>query len=234
VDNLTGTRQSGLSVQARVYSLAGRLLDDQRSGALTLASQQVMNGVLTPKVPAATAPPTPAKVYFVELLLRRQGTVIDRNVYWLSTQPDVINWPKSLGNPQATMTSYANLRELSSLPAAAVRAVAHTAWHPGPDGANLATTVTITNTSKRSTVAFFLRADVLRGTTTGGVRPGDPELESATWNGNDITLWPGESQTLTVSYDSSGLHAAGQHWATPVISLSGWNVAARDIAAPLP
>jgi exo-1,4-beta-D-glucosaminidase len=204
-----------------------------------------MNGVLTPRVPAATTPPTPAKVYFVELLLRRHGAVIDRNVYWLSTQPDVINWAKTLGNPQATMGSYANLTELNSLPAAAVRATAHTAWRHGADGANLVTRVTITNTSKRATVAFFLRADVLAG---------GAELQSATWNGNDITLWPGESQTLTVSYDAAslhgvglhgvglhgvglhgvGLHGASLHGATPVINLSGWNVAGRAIAAPLP
>lgn len=39
---------------------------------------------------------------------------------------------------------------------------------------------------------------------------------------------PGESQTLTVSYDSSELAGA-----IPVISLSGWNAPVRDIAAPV-
>jgi exo-1,4-beta-D-glucosaminidase len=229
VDNLTGARQSGLSVEAKVYSLSGRVLDDQHSGALTLSSQQVRTGVLTPKVPAVTSAPTPAKDYFVELLLRRHGRVIDRNVYWQSTQPDVVNWPKTTGRVQATMTSYANLRALSSLPPAAVRATAHTAWQRGGAGDNLVTRVTITNTSKRATVAFFLRADVLAGTRSGGLAPGGGELESATWNGNDITLWPGESQTLTVSYDAASLHSA-----TPVISVSGWNVAALHIPAPVP
>jgi exo-1,4-beta-D-glucosaminidase len=45
----------------------------------------------------------------------------------------------------------------------------------------------------------------------------------------DITLWPGESQTLTVSYDAADLHGA-----TPVISLSGWNVPLGYLAAPVP
>jgi exo-1,4-beta-D-glucosaminidase len=228
VDNLTGARQSGLTAQARVYSLSGRLLDDQRSGPLTLASQQVAGNVLRPRVPAATGPSTPAHVYFVELLLRRHGTVIDRNVYWLSTHPDVVNWAKSTGAVHATMTSYANLRALNSLPAAAVRVRAVTRHQRGPDGDSLATAVTITNTSRASTAAVFLRADVLRGTRGGHVLPGDSELQSATWNGNDITLWPGESQTLTVSYRSASLRGA-----TPVISVSGWNVAARDTAAPV-
>ena len=53
LDNLGGQSQSGLSVEAKVYSLAGAVLDDQTASNLTLASQQVLNKVLTPKVPAA-------------------------------------------------------------------------------------------------------------------------------------------------------------------------------------
>lgn len=45
---------------------------------------------------------------------------------------------------------------------------------------------------------------------------------------NDITLFPGESQTITVTYDSADLQGA-----TPVISLSGWNLPKIDIAAPV-
>jgi exo-1,4-beta-D-glucosaminidase len=59
--------------------------------ASRLASQQVMSNVLRPKVPAATLPPARARVYFVELVLSRHGTVLDRNVYWLSTQQDAVN-----------------------------------------------------------------------------------------------------------------------------------------------
>jgi exo-1,4-beta-D-glucosaminidase len=95
-------------------------------------------------------------------------------------------------------------------------------------GADLATTVTITNTSPGRTVAFFLWADVRRGTARGTVINGDNELQSSIWTGNDITLWPGESQTLTVTYDAADLHGA-----TPVISVSGWNVPRLDISAPL-
>jgi exo-1,4-beta-D-glucosaminidase len=226
VDNLTGTRQAGLTVEARVYTMAGQRLEDVRTGPFALASQQVSNDLARLRVPHTTAP---ARVYFVQLLLRRHGALLDNNVYWLSTQPDVVNWAKSTGAVQATMTRYANLRALNSLPTAAIQARAVTSRQRGPDGANLVTKVTITNTSAAPTVALFLRADVLRGTRRGGVLPGDSELTSSTWNSNDISLWPGQSQTLTVSYDSADLHGA-----TPVISLSGWNVAASNIAAPAP
>ncbi len=234
LDNLGGAAQSGLSVESRVYSLTGKLLDDQRASGLRLASQQVLSTALKPRVPAVTAPPAPARAYFVELLLRQGSRLVNRNVYWLSTQRDIVNWQATLGNPQATMTQYANLRALSTLPRARVSVRASTVRRPGPAGADLATTVTITNTSPARTVAFFLRADVRRGTARGtGLRGGNKlrggnELQSSIWAGNDITLWPGESQTLTVSYDAADLHGA-----TPVISVSGWNVPRLDIAAPL-
>jgi hypothetical protein len=39
------------------------------------------------------------------LLVRHNGTLVDRNVYWDSTTPDAPNWTKTIGNPQATMSS---------------------------------------------------------------------------------------------------------------------------------
>jgi exo-1,4-beta-D-glucosaminidase len=226
LSNLGGASQSGLSVEAKVYSLGGTVLDDQTAGSITLASQQVLTNVLTPRVPPAGT--SPAQVYFVELLLKRGGTLVDRNAYWLSTQPDVVNWSRTLGQPQATMSQYASLQPLQTLPQSSVSATATTASQAGPDGADLATTVTITNTSA-ATIAFLIRADVRRGTASGTELSGDNELQSALWQGNDITLFPGETQALTVTYDSADLQGA-----TPVISVSGWNLPRIDITAPVP
>jgi exo-1,4-beta-D-glucosaminidase len=221
LDNLSNASQSGLSVEAKVYSAAGAVLDDQTAGNITLGSQQVRTGVLTPKVPSGN----PVQVYFVELQLRQNGTLVDRNVYWLSTQPDTVNWNKTLGQPQGTLSQYANLQALQTLPASAVSATAATTTQAGPAGADRATTVTITNTSS-SAVAFLLRADVRRGTASGQELPGDNELQSSIWQGNDITLFPGESQTLTVTWNSADLQGA-----TPLVSVSGWNVPKIDIPA---
>ena len=58
VDNLGGRRQAGLSVEAKVYSLAWQgALRPHRRRASTLASQQVRTEVLTPKVPAGRPDP---------------------------------------------------------------------------------------------------------------------------------------------------------------------------------
>jgi exo-1,4-beta-D-glucosaminidase len=221
LDNLGGTTQSGLTVESKVYDTAGAVLDDRTSGTLSLASQQVATNVLTPTVPTAAN-----TVYFVELLLRQNGSVVDRNVYWLPTTKDVINWRKTVGSPQATMSSYANLTALQSLPQATVGATATTVNQAGPNGADRLTTVTITNTSSTPSVGFFLRADVRRGTAGGTELSGDNELQSSIWAGNDVTLWPGESQTITVTWQSADLQGA-----SPVVSLAGWNVPKIDVSA---
>jgi exo-1,4-beta-D-glucosaminidase len=220
LDNLSNTTQSGLSVESKVYNLAGTVLDDQTVSNISLASQQVRTAVLTPGVPTS-----PVQTYFVELQLRQNGTLADRNVYWLSTQPDVVNWNKTLGQPQGTLSQYANLTGLKTLPQSSVSATASTVNQAGPDGADRATTVTITNTAS-STVSFLLRADVRRGTAGGQELSGDNELQSSLWRSNDITLFPGESQTLTVTWNSADLQGA-----TPVVSVSGWNVPKIDILA---
>jgi hypothetical protein len=97
VDNLGGQAEAGLSVQAKVYSLSGKVLYAYSVAGISLASQQVRTGVMPPKVPTGQ----PARVYFVELLLRQHGALVDRNVYWLSTQHDVVNWHQTLDGHRA-------------------------------------------------------------------------------------------------------------------------------------
>ncbi|MFZ1997309.1 MAG: hypothetical protein WAU75_24545, partial [Solirubrobacteraceae bacterium] len=222
VANLTGAGVSGLSVQSRVFSVAGKLLDDRSAPDLTVGAGRVSENVLRPAAPTATAPGAPAQTYFVELLLRRAGQVVDRNVYWLSTRPDVVNWPKTIGQPQATMTSYADLTGLRSLAPAQVSVSAHTAANGGDD----VTDVTITNTSATAAPAFFVRADVRRGSAAGEAASGDNEVLPALWSDNDTTLWPGESETLRVRYATAALQGA-----SPVITVSGQNVAAQHVPA---
>ena len=226
VDNLGPQTERGLSVEANVYALDGKLLDRKSRAGITLKSQQVVTGLLHPKVPATTKPPTAAKTYFVEVLLRHNGDVIDHNVYWLSTQKDLVNWKKTMGLPQATMNQYANLRALNGLPAAHVKVTAHTHSGRGLDGANAVTDVTIKNTSTKRAVAFFLRADLRRGSAAGVPDAGDNEVLPVFWSDDDITLWPGESETLHASYRKAELRGR-----SPVVTIGGWNVATVRVDA---
>jgi hypothetical protein len=215
VDNLSNRDRNGLSVVSNVYGVDGRLLDHRTAAGVSVGGQGVARNLLHPAVPAATTPPAPAKTYFVELLLQRHGKVVDRNVYWLSTQQDVVDWDKTIGNPQATMTQFANLGQLQSLPAAAVRVRAHT--ESAGEGLEK-TVVRITNASSQPTVAFFLRADVRRGSPSGTPAAGDNEVLPVYWSDNDVTLWPGESETLRATYRRADLRGA-----SPVVSVSAWN-----------
>jgi len=226
VDNLTGRTQGGLSVESKVYSVGGQLLDDQTASGISVNSQGVAQGVLHPNVPAATTPPSPAQTYFVELLMTRHGQLVDRNVYWLSTQQDIVDWPATLAGdyPQATMTQYANLTQLQNLAGARVLVTART--RPSWGAGNVETDVTITNTSTKPTAAFFLRADVRRGSGSGVPASGDNEVLPIAWSDNDVTLWPGESETLRATYRRSQLEGAA-----PVVSVFGWNVPAVDVPA---
>ncbi|MEV4562006.1 beta-mannosidase [Kitasatospora sp. NPDC049285] len=217
-DNLGSATQSGLTVESRVYDTAGTLLDDRTSPAFSLTGQQVAGNLLKPTVPT-----TAHTVYFVELLLRQNGALVDRNVYWQPTTGDSVNWSKTLGQPQAAMTSYADLKALQNLAPAKVAVTATATPAAGPNGADRLLTVTVTNTSTTPTVGFLLRADLRRGTAAGAELSGDNQARSTVWNANDLTLWPGESQTLTATYRSTDLTGT-----TPVLSLEGWNVPRTD------
>jgi exo-1,4-beta-D-glucosaminidase len=221
VDNLTDHSQHGLSVEAKVWAQDGSVLADQTAHGVSARSEGVASSVLHVKKPTLGSAD---RVYFVELLLKHGQRLIDRNVYWLSTQQDEVNWPKTMGQPQATMNQYADLRQLQSLPPGDVSVSAHS--HPA-GGGQMTTDVTITNTSPGHTVAFFLRADVRKGSSTGTPAAGDNEVLPTFWNDNDVTLWPGESQTLTATYNTSALGGA-----SPVVTVSGWNIAQSDTAAP--
>ena len=98
--------------------------------------------------------------------------------------------------------------------------------HTAPDGGDDVTDVTITNTSTTPAPAFFLRADVRRGTAAGVPASGDNQVLPALWSDNDTTLWPGESETLQVRYAAAALQGA-----SPVVTVSGENVAAQHVPA---
>ena len=68
------------------------IADERESGILLRRAAGQLVPWIRPGAAAYAAsryPQAPAQAYFVELLLRQSGTVVDRNVYWLSTQQDV-------------------------------------------------------------------------------------------------------------------------------------------------
>jgi exo-1,4-beta-D-glucosaminidase len=80
-------------------------------------------------------------------------------------------------------------------------------------------TITLTNGSAAN-LAFFIRPEVTAG--NGGL-----EVTPISYSDNYVSLWPGESTTITATYASSAL--GGQ---APYLRIRGWNVPTTSIAIP--
>jgi exo-1,4-beta-D-glucosaminidase len=83
------------------------------------------------------------------------------------------------------------------------------------EGAEDIASVTLTVPPSSKAVALFQHVSIKR---SAGGEPVLPIL----WSDNDVTLWPGESLTLTARFATPGAE-------TPVVEVSGWNVPAQSI-----
>jgi len=197
----------GLQANIRVRNLDGSVRYEKHLQGIDLAGNRTKALATLPSIANLSS------AYFIELdLTSADGKPVSRNVYWLSTRQDVLDWPKS--NWYLTpLTQYADLTALKSLPAATSEVHASTTR----DGDDNVTTVTLSVPATSNTVALFQHVSIRRGA------QGDLALPIR-WNDNDITLWPGESMVLTARY-------AAQGTADPVVEVSGWNVMTQSIPA---
>jgi exo-1,4-beta-D-glucosaminidase len=216
VVNLTNQTQHGLRARARFLDVDGTERASSSARVPNLASQDVQT-VLKPKAPAGIS-----TTYFLELTLSRGANVVSRNVYWLSTKPDQVDFSQTIDQGFGAVfqpNGYADLTGLQSLKPASLGVRARS-WR---DGDEEVTAVTITNTGHRGAPpAFMARADVRRGGPDGGPLAGDNQVLPIRWTDNDVTLFAGQSQTLIARYQRSDLQGA-----SPVVTVGGWNVPLR-------
>jgi len=203
--NHTLTDEHGLQAIIRVRNLDGRMHYEQRLQHIRLAGNSTRQLEMLPELAGLS------QTYFIELELdEANGKRVSRNVYWLSTQPDELDWAHS--NWYLTpLTQYADFTALQSLPAATseVRAAS---WRKG--GEDIAS-VTLTVPVSSKAVALFQHVSIRESADGKLVLP-------ILWSGNDVTLWPGESLTLTAHFATEGA-------AKPVVEVSGWNVPTRSV-----
>jgi exo-1,4-beta-D-glucosaminidase len=206
--NHTLSSEHGLQAMIRVRNLDGSVPYERRVPDIDLASGTRQVGTL-PAVAGLS------RVYFIELeLASASGKPLSRNVYWLSVRTDELDWVHS--NWYLTpVTRYADLTALQSLSTVASE-VRATMRHEAAE--NIAT-VTLTVPPSAKAVALFQHVSMKP---SAGGEPMAPIL----WSDNDVTLWPGESVTLTA-------HFATPAGATPVVELSGWNVPTRSVPVAL-
>jgi exo-1,4-beta-D-glucosaminidase len=195
---------SGLGVKVDLFNVDGTAKFSKTASGLTAPGDGGKVTALT--IGSVSGLST---TYLARLILTdSSGKEIDRNVYWLSTKNDVIDYSKNTWY-YAPTSSFADLSGLGSM--AKVTVSASTSSVANGDGTTT-TTVTLKNTSSGKVPAFFVDAHVL-GASNAPVLP-------VRWTDNEVSLWPGESTTLTATYRTADLNGA-----TPSVRVSGWNVA---------
>ena len=193
------TLLNGMEVEARLYDLDMRERFAAQS-SVDVPADGVARAFVLPQ------PDGISSTYFLTLrLLNPSGALVSRNFYWLSTKPDVLDWPKGewYYTPQS---GYADFTALQDLPKVTVNAV----LKMGEPGAMTPAQVTVENKGK--SLAFLVRLRLLKS-------PGGEEILPVWWEENYISLLPGEQREISVHYRTSD--AAG---ATPVLAVDGWNV----------
>jgi exo-1,4-beta-D-glucosaminidase len=196
VVNEFGRSFSALTVEARIY-------DSQ--------SREVRVQSATIEVPAdgsvRALPPleheTRDGVYFIRLELREpEGTIVSRNFYWLSSQPDVLDHARAQWY-YTPCSAFADFSALSRLPPAEVEASVELSENPRAARLHL---------QNRGALAFFIEARLLDGE--------GREILPVFWQDNYVSLCPGESRSLLVRVDGS-IDESAQ------VKLSGCNLAPR-------
>jgi exo-1,4-beta-D-glucosaminidase len=191
----------GLKLTARVFSLD---MTEKFSRQATVdAAADSSSKVLTiPEIEGLSA------TYFVVLRLEdASGQVAGSNFYWLSTNPETMDWDKSTWYVTPT-ASYADYTALAQLPKVKLRV----SEHSERKGTDAVTHVVVENPSK--SLAFFIRLKLNKGA-------GGDEILPVLWQDNYFSLLPGEKREISATY-----HAADLGSAKPSVEVSGWNVAA--------
>ncbi|WP_432186913.1 glycosyl hydrolase 2 galactose-binding domain-containing protein [Streptomyces sp. Tue6028] len=202
---------SGLTARVTLFDTDGTQKYDRTATGVDVAGDGAHSTALT--VPSSVS--GLSTTYLARLVLTdSRGKEVSRNVYWLSTKPDTLDWAGTDWYYTPT-TSYADLKGLGSMAQVPVSASATT--DTGPDG--IATTrVTLRNTGTGKTPSLLTDAHLV----DAGGRPVLP----AEWSDNQVSLWPGESTTLTVTYRTADLRGSA-----PRIRVSGWNTPETTVPA---
>jgi exo-1,4-beta-D-glucosaminidase len=200
---------AAMKVSARVYNLDAALkysrdsiMDVEPDSSHRVFSLPAIEGL--------------SRTYFLRLdLSDSAGKNVSTNFYWLSTQPDVLDWGRSNYYVTATKT-FADLTALGSLPKVEVKGTAESDTN-GEEGVSR---VTVQNASHN--LAFFVHFKVMAEGGREGAREGggqDDEVLPVLWSDNYISLLPGETRVLTATYPKRRLRSA-----KPVVKVDGWNV----------
>ncbi|MER6565949.1 exo-beta-D-glucosaminidase [Streptomyces sp. NPDC001093] len=201
---------TGLTARATLFDPDGTQKYDKTVGGLTVSGDGAHGTALT--LPSSVG--GLSSTYLLRLVLTgADGKEVSRNVYWLSTRPDTLDWSGTTWYYTPT-TSYADLSGLASMAQVPVSATAATRSSDG----TATTTVTLRNTGSGKTPALLTDVHLVDA-------QGRPVLP-VRWSDNEVSLWPGESVTLTATCRTADLHGSA-----PGVRVSGWNTPERTVPA---
>jgi exo-1,4-beta-D-glucosaminidase len=207
VVNQNHAAATGLTAVVKLYNTDGTEKFSQTKTGLSVGGDGARTTALT--IPSVSGL---SSTYLAKLVLTNAaGQEVSRNVYWLSTASDVIDWDNADWY-YAPTSSYANLKGLNNLAQTTVGATTSSVQ----SGDTTTTTVTLRNTSTGKVPAFYVDTHVVGAN-------GAPVLPIQ-WNDNAVTLWPGESLTLVAKYRTADLNGA-----TPAVRVTGWNTGTQTV-----
>jgi exo-1,4-beta-D-glucosaminidase len=199
VVNSTQQAEKGLKVVAKIYSLGAKELFTKEQ-----TTDLEADGVV--KLFPIPEPSADNTTYFLDLRMQRStGEVVSRNFYWLSSKPDVLDFPKSdwYFTP---ITSYADFTALQNLPKVSVKAAMKTKETGDEHSAH----VMVENSG--TGIAFLVRLRLLKG-------KDGPEILPVFWEDNYFSLLPGEKREIDVSVRKSDVGNAKL-----ALAIDGYNV----------
>lgn len=186
----------GLTVSAELFDLKLVSRFSKRM-TLDLAPDAVARAFVLPE------PRNLTTTYFVRLRLTDPaGTEVSRNFYWLSTEPDVLDWKNTKWYYTPT-SRHADLRALATLPATTLTVSPRFERGSAEESAR----VRVTNTGPA--LAFQVRLKLVDAGT------GD-EILPVFWEDNYFELFPGETREIAVAYRRTP--------AEPRVDVEAWNV----------
>ena len=190
---------AGLRVHAEVFNvdLSSKY---QKDAAVDVPADGVVSAFALPKLDGLTS------TYFLRLLLQdSSGRLLSRNFYWLSTQPDKLDWSAS-NWVRTPLQSPADFTALASLPATQVEAGA-TFEGRGPRAM-----AHIRVTNRGSSLAFLLRLRLTR-------KKDGEELLPVLWEDNYFELFPGETREIRADLPPIAFPLNEL-----AVQVTGWNV----------
>jgi exo-1,4-beta-D-glucosaminidase len=191
----------GYNVTAKVYNLD---LTEKfsRTAAIDIAQDSSTRVFVLPQIAGLS------RTYFVRLSLNdSDGALISSNFYWLSTQPDIVDWDAQVDYSYTPIAQFADLTDLQNLPLARVTVT----WRSEEMVADQVEHVAVQNPS--SQLAFFVHLTVLKGKDGADIAP-------VYWEDNYFELMPGEQRELTATYPRKLLGGAQSY-----VQVDGWNLA---------